>query len=938
MLKIISVFTCLLMLSASLVSGQSRSSELYTAATHHLNQANFDSAMIVANLAREAAEQEELWDKYILSDLLVVRVYLYQSEFDYAKATLEKCEKVAQVYFTPGDDIYGEIYHNLGVYLKRRGQIVKSIPYLQDAASIFQKSDLTNELKVADVYVALADAYMRLNAMAQAKKISEQAQLIYRKSDTRESRINVFITEFNIGIALSGLARYEESMASIKKAAKAFAKEFSPDNFYNGVILDAIGAVNIKLENYDSALSYCHRALVIHQKNFGAENMYTANVHFNLAYAYELIGGQLDSAKHHYDLVLRGLELAVLDDKHPLIAWTHQGLGRVYSHMGMSNSAESHFEDARVSNSDDNPSRVGKPLDPKRHLEIRRDHGNHKVSTFLTSGSSRPEILTSALDQYQKGLDEVEEARSYYSLEEDKIEISKTVIDLYKGIMNVCALLEGQKGGEKYRELAFEMAERSKGNVLLEAVTRLQPSQYAGVPVSLVQAEARLRDSVAITHQMLLEEKNADSRIQLSEQLNRHARALTSKVTQIKSQYPDYYQLTHQSSDFTIETAQHSLARDEALISYFYDEEYLYSFLVTHTDLVYDRRPLPEKFHRRIRGYHNSLIHQVNSVYLKEAQWIYQQLFPFDIPPKVTKLTIIPQGILANIPFEALLTTAPTSQKDWQNMPYLIQQYNISYSYSASLYIQMKNHKAEPAPKTFVGFAPVFAGQGEKGQILKSKALRDKLQKQKSTTDTTRGNFLSGGVIAPIHGTEDELLSIHDLWSDQGRQSQIFTHLKAREEFFKSSEISQYRIIHLATHGIVDEDQPELSALILAQIPDSPEDGILYAGEIYSMKFNADLVVLSACETGLGKVDQSEGIIGFTRAFMYAGARNLIVSQWQVADRSSSYLMKRCYEKINLTDQHTRFAEPLRASKLQMIQEGKYAHPYYWSPFVLIGS
>ena len=116
--------------------------------------------------------------------------------------------------------------------------------------------------------------------------------------------------------------------------------------------------------------------------------------------------------------------------------------------------------------------------------------------------------------------------------------------------------------------------------------------------------------------------------------------------------------------------------------------------------------------------------------------------------------------------------------------------------------------------------------------------------------------------------------------------------------------------------------------------PQSVEDGLLQVYEIFNLKLNADLVVLSACKTGLGKEVRGEGLIGLTRAFMYAGARSLVVSLWQVADPSTAELMVKFYEQL---DRATDKAAALRQAKLELIQAGRFAHPYYWAPFILAG-
>jgi CHAT domain-containing protein len=146
--------------------------------------------------------------------------------------------------------------------------------------------------------------------------------------------------------------------------------------------------------------------------------------------------------------------------------------------------------------------------------------------------------------------------------------------------------------------------------------------------------------------------------------------------------------------------------------------------------------------------------------------------------------------------------------------------------------------------------------------------------------------------------------------------------------------LKDYSLIHLATHGIVDETSPELSRIYL-QSDSEAEDGNLFAGEIYNLQLNANLVSLSACQTGLGKISKGEGVIGLSRALVYAGAKNIIVSFWSVADESTAELMTDFYKYL-LENPSASYSSDLRQAKLGMLNS-KYASPYYWAPFILIG-
>ena len=209
-----------------------------------------------------------------------------------------------------------------------------------------------------------------------------------------------------------------------------------------------------------------------------------------------------------------------------------------------------------------------------------------------------------------------------------------------------------------------------------------------------------------------------------------------------------------------------------------------------------------------------------------------------------------------------------------------------------------------------------------------------------------------------MFGSKEEIETIFNLYEQQGKKALIKTHQQANESLVKSDEMQNYKILHFATHGFVNENNPELSGILFAQDTSKTlqglqnlirsnleqNEGILYQSEIYNLNFNADLVVLSACETGLGKITKGEGVIGLTRALLYAGSKNIIVSLWSVNDKSTSKLMIDFYENLlaekkpyKVSKNLIKYNKPLSEAKRKMIKDGKYAHPYFWSPFILIG-
>jgi len=152
-----------------------------------------------------------------------------------------------------------------------------------------------------------------------------------------------------------------------------------------------------------------------------------------------------------------------------------------------------------------------------------------------------------------------------------------------------------------------------------------------------------------------------------------------------------------------------------------------------------------------------------------------------------------------------------------------------------------------------------------------------------------------------------------------------------------SDELSKFRYVHFATHGYLDSARPDLSAIVLSLVDQEgkPQDGFLRSHDVFNLKLPAELVVLSACETGLGKDVRGEGLVGLTRGFMYAGARRVIVSLWNVNDKATASLMQRVYAGILKTNKTP--ASSLRAAQIEMWRQKQWQSPYYWAAFVMQG-
>ncbi|MFQ6094268.1 MAG: CHAT domain-containing protein, partial [bacterium] len=287
------------------------------------------------------------------------------------------------------------------------------------------------------------------------------------------------------------------------------------------------------------------------------------------------------------------------------------------------------------------------------------------------------------------------------------------------------------------------------------------------------------------------------------------------------------------------------------------------------------------------------------------------------------ELIIIPDGILHYLPFGALVTQKAIDQK--QEARYLIEDYTISYAPSASvldILIERPARSVQIRRRELLAFGdPLFGETTEEADLTLETTERGLYQEQ-------------GCQFSRLPYTKLEVTRIASLFPEES--TSIYLGAAAAEERVKGEDLTRYRRVHFATHGLIDEAIPGRSCVVLALDDDPAEDGFLQMREIFNLKFDADLVVLSACQTGRGKLVRGEGLIGLSRAFLYAGANSMLLSLWSVNDRSTAELMESFYRSLQKGKEKS---EALRTAKLDLLEGEIQAlrHPYYWAPFILLG-
>jgi len=521
------------------------------------------------------------------------------------------------------------------------------------------------------------------------------------------------------------------------------------------------------------------------------------------------------------------------------------------------------------------------------------DSLQHKPQSGFIN-TARADYLKLALRHYQACDTLINQARQSIITKSDKLALGEQASEVYKGAVNVCIKLSASSRPDSasyYNEQAFYFSEKNKSSVLLEALAGAEAQKFAGIPDTLLKKEHKLQIDIALYKRILAEQPDSAKEIIFRDKLFKASRQYDELITVFESQYSEYFELKYNLKPAGVKEIQKTLDPETAIISYFTGDSIITIFTITKENLDIITVPAIENIAYTIRVFRYDLLYTSSSGsagdYKEYAYEMYGQLIPENVNERIKNLIIIPDGELSMIPFEALLTGNP-GDKEWKEMPYLVKKYSIS-STTKIEYTDLND---------WLAFAPVFDDFNTAGLTIRTRELLQQLDTLSGDTTGTRGILIKGGYIRPLPGTENEVQAIFKQFDEKGKKALVQIKENANEEFIKSGELKNYRLLHFATHGFVNTLKPELSGILLAQDTTINEDGILYSGEIYNLKLNADLTVLSACETGLGTIKEGEGLIGLTRALLYAGSKNIIVSLWKVADKSTSDLMIDFYQHL----------------------------------------
>jgi CHAT domain-containing protein/uncharacterized protein HemY len=588
-----------------------------------------------------------------------------------------------------------------------------------------------------------------------------------------------------------------------------------------------------------------------------------------------------------------------------------------------------------------------------------------------------------AREAYAEAIEAVEFSRSRIAGNTTRASYFTTVREPYELYVEVLMRMHKERPSGGNDHLAFQMSERARARSLLEALSEARADIRQGVDPTLLKREQTLHqqlNSAGERQTRLLTGKHTEEQAAMAE---KEIVALTAEFQEVQAQItrqsPRYAALTQPVPLSVRQIQTEILDADTMLLEYALGEERSYLWALTTTSISSYELPKRAEVETSVRlvvemlsdGKRWTTNREINLEYMTAAVQLSTTLLPSDLMSqiKAKRLVIVSDGALQYLPFGALVRQKTYVQAPKFNKPGsvvnampLIAEFEIVTLPSASTLKVLRRETANrrPGSRSVAVLAdPVFEDTDQRVQastnrqhqegvasvglntpgatlpeISNSRVLLERAFRVE-TTRTVGGTKRDTLRIARLPFTRFEAEGI--LAAAPANQSLKATDFRANRETATSPKLAQYRYVHFATHGILNSEHPELSGIVLSLVNEKgqPVDGFLRLHEIYNLNLPADLVVLSACQTGLGKEIRGEGLVGLTRGFMYAGAPRVVASLWKVDDAATAELMKRFYR--GMLKENLRPAAALRAAKVEMWRQKRWQAPFYWAAFELQG-
>ena len=770
----------------------------------------------------------------------------------------------------------GNYYFQLNNYRSSRQTFGQIIDSLEPLPNTEMDEELIDLLSVSYSFIAKMYTDEGKYELAQ-QYYDKNIRYILQKKPNDLASLN---TNYSLLAELYGKkGQYENSNAYFKKALGFYLKD---QTGINGIIATAhnLSENYLALSKTDSAQYYLKLA-----KNYLNETHHFASYHHR-------VQAKLEQKMNNYELALKELNFALHLEKEKWKNAKNESIAIIYNEIGMLQAAFGQYVNA-VAN---------------------YNLGLEQVEDFDSRGTSTLKLLKNksvslnklgnndnykaTMETVNLGIKTLDTLKPSFRSKADQLFLIEDAFPLFESGLEAAYQLYAFTSDDSLIDLAFRYSEKSKSVLLLEALLEAKATQFANIPNDVLERESELKSEITY-----LEKQIKNSETDQSDQkdalftLKEEYRQLVQKL---EVDYKSYYDLKYNTTTVSLEVSQKSLSKHQLLISYFYGNKAIYAIALNRGKKEMFRIPIDADLEANIKKVYQMLSDPKSDVIaLGNATYsIYELLLkPILNSGDQKKLIIIPDGLLNYLPFSAL-NTSPGGIR------YLAENHAIGYVNSATLLSELEER--QPKEHTILAFAPSFDGTV-------------------SVSNPDRGKLL------PLPNNKKEVEQI--LTSFHGR---AYIDGEASLSNFKS-QLASFGMVHLATHAIFDDTAPEYSYLAFAQNGNAAED-LLYVADLYNLQLDADLVTLSACESGIGDLKRGEGFLSLARGFFYSGAASIASTLWKINDASTTTLMTSFYKNLSKGEAKDVALQNAQIEFLDNNRDNALSHPYYWSAFVISGN
>ena len=813
--------------------------------------------------------------------------------------------------------------NNIGAVYQSLGEAQKALEMYQEALSISRA--LGDRRGEAIMLNNIGGVYRSLGEAQKALEMYNEALPLRRAVGDRNGEAatinNIGLFYYSLGEAQKALEKYNEALLISRAIGDRRGEATTLDNI--GGVYRSQGEAQKALEKYNEALLISRTV---------GDRRGEATTLSNIGAAYSSLGEKQKALEKYNE----ALQLSLTLGDRGLEAVTLNSIGAVYYSLGETQKALEKYNEA---------------------LSLRRAVGARDREAITLLGIARVEQkhgnLTQARQTVEQAISLIESLRTNTDSQELRASYFAKKQEFFETYIDVLMQMHKQNPDAAFDNVALAVSERARARSLLELLEEARADIRQGVDGSLLERERSLQQRLnarAAAQVRLLNGKHTPAQ---ADAAAKEIAAITSDYeevrAQIRSRSPRYAALTQPQPLGLAEIQQQALDEDTLLIEYALGEKRSYLWLVSQRSIDSYELPPRAELEAAARRVYELLTARPNRWTPPDQQFIAQAkaISRMLLGPVATRLggkrlVVVAPGALSYLPFAALPLPEDKKRPAGDYEP-LIAKHEVVSIPSASVLSVIRRETAgrQRAAKSVAVLAdPVFedsdprlesAKKGNPSGETKADAEFSELKRSIRTM-----NFSGARTgFTRLAFSRQEAESINAL-TPKGTGLKA-TDFNASRDLALSQKLSQYRIVHFATHGLLNSERPELSGLVFSLIDRKGilQDGFLRLHEIYNLQLNADLVVLSACETGLGKEIKGEGLIGLTRGFMYAGAPRVIASLWNVDDLATAELMKLFYQRM-LKDGMPAGAA-LRSAQLELSRQKRWASPYYWAGFVLHG-